>query len=288
VDKNTQFERTEGTPAVTCSEFDSLLSDALEGLLSAASQRRFDLHREQCPTCGPLFSETESGLNWLRSLDEVEAPANLVHNILAATTMQQAAAALAAPKKSLKERLSGVLADLVAPVRALVREPRLAMTGAMAMFSVTLSLNLVGVRLGDLKHVDLHPRAIKEQATMRYYETTSRVVKYYENIRLVYEVESRLQELKRATGSGEEQERPAERKKTENKKNQDERKQNYYSLGQGHTLLAVWSIKNLNNQNSAATRGTDLQCRTSRDQRTMETLRLGVKDCKNPTRSSLA
>src|SRR5258708_26615658 len=166
--------------ALSCSEFDSLLSDALDGLLTVASQRRFDVHRQQCPTCGPLFRETQAGLNWLGSLEEVEAPANLLHNVLAATTLQQTSAAVT-PKRSFQERLSGVLADVIAPVRALVREPRLAMTAALAMFSITLTLNLVGVRLGDLKHVDLHPRAINEQATMRYYETTSRVVKYCEH-----------------------------------------------------------------------------------------------------------
>jgi hypothetical protein len=275
VDKNSQFDNPEGMPAVTCSDFDSLLSDALDGLLTVATQKRFDAHRQQCPTCGPLFRETQAGMNWLGSLEEVEAPANLVHNILAGTTLRQDATSPAALKRSFKERFSGVLADVIAPVRALVREPRLAMTGAMAMFSITLTLNLVGVRLGDLKHVDLHPRAIKEQATMRYYETTSRVVKYYENIRLVYEVESRLQELKRATGNGDEQERPVERKKTENKKNQDERKQNYYSLGQGRMVLAVWSNTN-----------QDVQSNTT--ETLASTLPTGVDDSNNSTRSSIA
>lgn len=275
MDKNSQFDNPEGMPAVTCSDFDSLLSDALDGLLTVATQKRFDAHRQQCATCGPLFRETQAGMNWLGSLEEVETPANLLHNILAGTTLRQDATGPTVPKRSFKERFSGVLADIMAPVRALVREPRLAMTGAMAMFSVTLTLNLVGVRLGDLKHVDLHPRAIKEQATMRYYETTSRVVKYYENIRLVYEVESRLQELKRATGNGDEQERPVERKKTENKKNQDERKQNYYSLGQGRMVLAVWSNTN-----------RDVQSNTT--ETLASTLPTGVDDSNNSTRSSIA
>jgi hypothetical protein len=124
----------------------------------------------------------------------------------------------------------------------------MAMTGAMALFSVSLSLNLAGVKLGDLRHVDLRPSALREQATMKYYETTARIVKYYENIRLVYEVESRLQELKRATTSEPEpqpQQRPADRNKTENKQDK-ERKQNYYSMDRQHIQLAKWSTKELN------------------------------------------
>ena len=248
MEKNSQFDRTESTSGLTCAEFDALLTDALDGVLSLPSQRRFEAHRRQCPTCGPLFHETAAGMNWLSSLEEVEPPANLMHNILAATTMQTAAAAPAVPKVSWKRRFSEVFADALIPFRALIAQPRMAMTGAMAVFSVSLTLNLAGVKLSDLRHIDLRPSAIKEQATMKYYETTSRVVKYYENIRLVYEVESRLQELKRATSTAEEPpQRPPERKKDEtHKQDNKEPRQNYYSMERRNVQLAKWSTSELN------------------------------------------
>ncbi|HJX01035.1 MAG TPA: zf-HC2 domain-containing protein [Terriglobales bacterium] len=247
MEKNSQFDRTEDALGLTCLEFDALLTDALDGVLSAASQRRFEKHRHQCPTCGPLFGEAAAGMNWLNSLEEIEAPANLMHNILAATTMQSTATAAKSAKLSWKQRTSEVLADVLTPFRALVAQPRMAMTGAMAVFSLSLTLNLAGVKLSDLRHIDLRPSAIKEQATMRYYETTSRVVKYYENIRLVYEVESRLQELKRATTSEEPQQRPPERKKDETRKQDNkERRQNYYSMERRNVQLAKWSTTELN------------------------------------------
>lgn len=249
MENRNQFESGSAIPELSCSEFDALLSDALDGILSAASQRRFDFHRRQCPTCGPLFREASAGMNWLGSLEEVEVPANLVHNILAATTVRAEAAPVAVPKPGWKERLSGIIADVVAPIRVLVRQPRIALTTGMAMFSLTLSLNFAGVKLGDLRHLDLRPSAIKESATMRYYETSSRVVKYYENIRLVYEVESRLQELKRATSS-EEDRPPSERKKTDNQKPDREEKQNYYSMEQQNVLLANGSPRELKGSNN--------------------------------------
>jgi len=246
VENHNQFERKEGTSGLTCAEFDALLTDAVDGLLTPASQRHFDAHRQQCPTCGPLFREAEAGMAWLHTLEEIEPPANLLHNILAATTLQTRAAVATAPKLGWKQRLSVVWADVVAPFRALVAQPRMAMTGAMALFSVSLSLNLAGVKLGDLRHMDLRPSALKEQATMKYYETTSRIVKYYENIRLVYEVESRLQELKRATTTEPEPERrPVDRNKSENNKDR-ERKQNYYSMDRQHIQLAKRSTNELN------------------------------------------
>jgi hypothetical protein len=246
LDNHSQFERKEGTSGLTCAEFDALMTDAFDGLLTSTSRQRFDAHRLQCPTCGPLFREAEAGMSWLHALEEVEPPASLIHNILAATTVQTSAAIAAAPKLGWKQRLSEVWADVLAPFRALVAQPRMAMTGAMALFSVSLSLNLAGVKLGDLRHMDLRPSALREQVTMKYYETTSRVVKYYENIRLVYEVESRLQELKRATTSEPEPEqRPRDRNKTENEKDK-ERKQNYYSMDRQHVQLAKWSANELN------------------------------------------
>lgn len=244
MERKHQSDRTQKPTGLTCVEFDTLLSDALDGVLSGATQRNFDLHREQCATCGPLFRETAAGMNWLEALEEVEPPASLVHNILAATTMQPGTAA--AQRKSWKDSLAGRFGDLAAPFRALVRQPRLAMTAAMALFSVALSLNIAGIHLGNLKNVDLRPSAIKEQATMKYYETSSRVVKYYENIRLVYEVESKLQELKRATGDDEPEQRPADRKKTENQKKDRQREQNYYSRTEGHIQLAGWRSEELN------------------------------------------
>ena len=245
MDQNGQFETKNSTSGLSCVEFDALLADALDGLVSASSQRRFELHREQCPACASLFREAAAGLNWLNALEEIEPPANLVHNILADTTMRTGAVAAAAPKLPWKQRLSGILADIVAPARALVRQPRVAMTAAMAVFSLTLSMNFAGIKLSDLRHIDLRPSAIKESATMKYYETTSRVVKYYENIRLVYEVESRLQELKRATSSDEQERPPVERKKTDNQKPDREKKQNYYSMERQHMLLANWSTNEL-------------------------------------------
>ncbi len=256
MERNSQFGNTER--ALTCSEFDALLSDALDGVLTPASQRRFDAHRETCATCGPLFAETSAGMNWLEALPEVAPSANLVHNILAATSMQTAAALANVPKLGWKERVRTFLTDVAAPFRPLIREPRIAMTAAMAIFSITLSLNLAGVRLSDLRHIDLRPSAIRQSATMKYTEASNRVIHYYYSIRLVYEVESRLQELKRVAGSSdEEQQQLPNRDKTENEKNRD-RKQNYYSMDRQNVLVAKRSTHELKQGSTRETRAASI------------------------------
>ena len=68
-----------------CAEFDALLSDALDGLLTGDKSESFQAHARVCTVCGPLYSEADAGRRWLKSLGEIEPPANLVHNILVAT-----------------------------------------------------------------------------------------------------------------------------------------------------------------------------------------------------------
>src|SRR5437899_12974420 len=70
-----------------CADFDSRLADALDGVMSGAELEAFRAHAESCADCGPLFTQAESGKDWLKSLAVVEPPANLVHNILARTSM---------------------------------------------------------------------------------------------------------------------------------------------------------------------------------------------------------
>ena len=83
----------ESKHGIECSEFEALLSDALdtdfrgnEARLSPALRERFEAHRRVCSICGPLFADVQAGQQWLRALEPVEPPVHLVHNILAATS----------------------------------------------------------------------------------------------------------------------------------------------------------------------------------------------------------
>jgi hypothetical protein len=179
--------------AMQCNEFEALLSDALDGTLAGPRLEHFQTHRASCALCGLLFAEAEAGKGWLQGLREVEPPRNLVHNILAATSGVQATAP-AAGERGLLSRLPGWMIPALKPVL----QPRFAMSFAMAFFSVSLMMNLAGVRVSDVRNVDLRPSAVVNGTVRTFQETTARVEKYYENLRLVYEIESRVRELKNA------------------------------------------------------------------------------------------
>lgn len=220
-----------------CSEFDALLSDALDKILTGPKAQAFQAHAKSCPVCGPLLAEAEIGKHWLEQLVEVDPPQQLVHNILAATVGIDTARLheTAAAQPSWLDKVAASISAAFRPIVAVAKQPRFAMSFGMAFFSLSISLSLAGVKLGDLRHVDLRPSAVRRT----YYETSGRVVKYYENIRFVYEIESRVREFKRATQPAE----PAPQKKDNNQRNdntsgQPDQKQRYYSQQENDVILA--------------------------------------------------
>ncbi len=179
--------------AMPCSEFEMLLGDAIEGVLTPDQTARFQAHAASCPNCGPVLEFAQAGFASLHAVEEVEPPRYLVHNILAATTGAQAAKRVI-PAKPWRERV----VDWVRPVVVGALSPRFAMSTGMAFFSFMLVLNLTGVKLADLRNLDLRPSAVQHAAQHTYYDTEARVVKYYENIRLVYQIQSSMRAIKNA------------------------------------------------------------------------------------------
>lgn len=222
-----------------CSEFDALLSEALDHILSGPKFEAFQGHAKSCAICGPLLAEAEIGKRWLEQLVEVEPPQHLMQNILAATsgidTARLHGTTAAAAQISWHDRVAEWASAAVRPIVGVVKQPRFAMSFGMAFFSLSISLSLAGVKLSDVRHADLRPSAIKRT----YYETSGRVVKYYENIRFVYEIESRVREFKRATTPAEPA--PEKNKKQRNddtSQHPDEKEQRNYSQGDSQVILA--------------------------------------------------
>lgn len=231
-----------------CNEFDALLSDAVEERLSAEKMTEFEGHSRTCATCGPLMAEATSGRHWLKSLAEIEPPAHMVENILVATTGLDTArlreGVSARTETSWFERMRERASLLVSPVLAVARQPRFAMSFGMVFFSLSITLSLAGVKLSDMKRVDLRPASVKRS----YYETSGRVIKYYENIRFVYEIESRMREFKRATTPAEAAPDTNDKTRKNNTSGQPEngpsqiprqREERNYSQGENQTMLAA-------------------------------------------------
>jgi len=136
------------------------------------------------------------------------------------------------------DRVRELAEVVVSPIVNVARQPRFAMSFGMAFFTLSVGLSLAGVKIGDLRHVDLRPSAIRRN----YYETSGRVVKYYENIRFVYEIESRVRQFKQATTPAEQPATQDNKNRKENKDNSsgrpDQKQERNYSRGEGMPVYA--------------------------------------------------
>lgn len=197
-------------PGMQCTEFDALLTEAIDGTLSGQRREDFERHKAGCTACNALFAEVTNGVAWLDEVEEVLPPPNLVHNILAATSGTAQPAALADKRPSAWAQLRRQVHMVFAPVLT----PRFGMSMGMAFFSITLVLNMAQIRIKDLTPHNL---------SRTFYSSQNKVMKYYENMRLVYEIESRVRELRNAS---DESEREQKNRRLENNGPAQEQNQN--------------------------------------------------------------
>lgn len=197
-------ERTNIPSSPACGLWETLLADALDGLLKPGDEATFTAHMAVCPACTALFEEARRGREWLEFLAaEPEVPAGLVDKILAATGPGQAAGyGLATGGGNVVPMIPAwQRPGLVGNVRRFA-EPRLLMTAAMAFFSIAMTLNLTGVRIFSLRFADLRPSAVRSFMERRLTMASTPIIRYYDHLRLVYEVQTRMRELRRTTEGG--------------------------------------------------------------------------------------
>jgi hypothetical protein len=194
-----------------CGQWETLLADALDGVLRPEDEAFFASHKDECPSCAVLYEEARRGREWLDFLSlEPEVPAGLMDKILAATGPDQAAGFGILPGQLQPATVAGVATlqpwqrpgftgrGFMGTIRRFA-EPRLMMTAAMAFFSIALTLNLTGVKLKDLRVSDLRPQAVRSYMERQVAFVSTPIVRYYDHLRLVYEVQTRMKELRRST-----------------------------------------------------------------------------------------
>ncbi len=228
----------ENQSGMQCFECEGLLAEAIDGTLHGPTLAAFEAHQQSCPACHAMVEEAKAGMHWLKGLDEVEPPRNLVHNILAQTigALPSEHAVVSPRGDGWLDKVKGRLAPIFAPVAT----PRFAMSFGMAFFSITLLLSIAGLHISDLRRMDLSSRGIAKT----YYSTQARVIRYYENIRLVYEIESRVRDLRRVATPEKQPEEPAPKSQPKSDNRQDKNRNNQnYSRDESQPELAASPVR---------------------------------------------
>ncbi|HEY3706349.1 MAG TPA: zf-HC2 domain-containing protein [Terracidiphilus sp.] len=211
-------ERTNIPTSPACGQWETLLADALDGMLRPEDEATFSNHMASCAACTSLFEESRRGQEWLDFLSvEPEVPAGLLDRILAQTGPGQSGELSFAGAEGETAAVETAGIPLRRPVvpawqkpgfMGYIRrfaEPRLMMTAAMAFFSIALTLNMTGVRITKLRLADLKPSTIRSYMQRQITVAYTPIVRYYDHLRLVYEVQSRVREMRRNNESENEQ-----------------------------------------------------------------------------------
>jgi hypothetical protein len=202
----------ESTNRMGCAEFEGLLAEAVEGRLSPAQDAEFRSHAQVCQTCGPMLAEAIAGFELLHSLEDVEPPQHLVHNLLIATS-GVTSSSLTGSRAPFGERLRQWLLPVFTPML----QPRVAGSLAMGFFSLTLILGLAGFKVSDVSRIDLRPSSIREGLSRTYYQTSARVVKYYDSMRVVYELQTKVDDVREKIKPQQTQQPEQEKKERDDK-----------------------------------------------------------------------
>jgi hypothetical protein len=194
-----------------CGQCEQMLADALDGTLTQADQASFDTHMTHCELCSQMLADARRGAAWLEMLRDPrpEPPAELLEKILLQTSgtqnlavhpaLQELPGAVLLPAPVYTSGSTPAFGKVLpfrsrfkaSPFGQILLQPRLAMTAAMAFFSIALTMNLTGIRLQDLHARDLAPASLQRD----FYSANARIVQYYEGLRVVYVLESRVHDL---------------------------------------------------------------------------------------------
>jgi anti-sigma factor RsiW len=174
---------------MNCADVEIQLADYLDGTLAADHQSALESHLSSCQACEELARDAAGAVAFMERVSDVTAPPELVTRILFEVSSGPSHATV---KPSWIRRIFG--SRLGGKYLEPVLQPRYAMGMAMTLLSFAMLGRFAGIEVRHLTPADLDPVKIWVAAEDRASRTWQRGVKYYESLRLVYEIESRVKE----------------------------------------------------------------------------------------------
>jgi anti-sigma factor RsiW len=159
----------------TCEQTEARLSDYLDGLLEPAEQTAFDLHVNMCERCTPLVASVSHVLGTLHTLEQIEPSPRLLNSILTATQGPQS-------WRKAKHWLRSL------------QSPRFVYSAVSVAATIVILLTATGFNWKKPKMADLAPATIYRNADRQAHLVYARSSKFVSDLRVVYEIQSRMNE----------------------------------------------------------------------------------------------
>ena len=169
---------------MTCAELEILLADYVDGTIRGEEKSAFESHLAGCSACSELAKDVAGATAFLERVAVVEPPAELLTRILHQIPQGRQRTA---DRPAWWRKLFGGWIESVL-------QPRYAMGMAMTILSFSMLARFTGIEPRQLNPQDLDPVKIWQSIDDRSHRIWDRAVKYYDNLRLVIEVQSQLKE----------------------------------------------------------------------------------------------
>jgi Putative zinc-finger len=156
------------------------ISEYLEKRMAPAPRAEFEAHLASCGECQEMVAEVGQMLEMFREAEPLQPAPWLITRIIHATTGER--------KLTWAERLFGAVRPLL--------QARVVYGISMAVFSITFLLHVANIDVRSLKLRDLNPGTWAYRANSQGHLLVARAEKYYYDLRVVYEIQNRLRELR--------------------------------------------------------------------------------------------
>ena len=165
---------------MNCAQIEILICDYAEGTLGPAEKAEVERHLAGCPVCAELARDSAAALAFIERAAAVEPPPELITRILFDAPWSKAK-----PKSKFRAWLSALLSP--------IRQPKFAMGMALTVISLSMLAQFV-VPVRQLRPEDLKPTAVWAAMEDRAARTWGRTVKFYNNLKFVYQIQTTLRE----------------------------------------------------------------------------------------------
>ncbi len=168
---------------MTCANFEIALCDYLDGTLGAAERAELERHLAGCAACAELARDAGAALSFLERVAEVEPPPELVTRLFTIAQMPEA-------KTRVRRGIRGWFERLFQPML----QPRMVMGFSLTILFFGMMARCAGIPGKRLNPADLEPGHVWAGVEDRVERGWERSVKFYESLRFVYQIQSRLRE----------------------------------------------------------------------------------------------
>jgi hypothetical protein len=175
---------------MTCAELEILLCDYVDGILRAEEKTALESHLSGCPACKQLAEDITGVTAFFERVPQPEPPAELLTRILHHAPMGPGAIAErlpSDPSPSWAKRIFGGFFQGWL-------QPRYVMGMAMTILSFSMLARFAHIEPRQLRPADLDPVKVWQGIDDHSHRVYDRAMKYYDNLKLVIEIQSRLKE----------------------------------------------------------------------------------------------